>query len=86
MLQHNLANHFPLVLKLYQIALVLPITTASVERSFSSFKYIKNRLRSTMGDERMEHLMLLYIHKAIEIDFDAILDRFKLEGHRRIEL
>jgi hypothetical protein len=39
-----------------------------------------------MGDERMEHLMLLYIHKAIEIDFDAILDRFKLEGHRRIEL
>ncbi len=56
MIKYDHAKIFPLTFKLCQIALVLPITTASVERSFSSFKYIKNRLRSNMGDERMEHL------------------------------
>jgi hypothetical protein len=86
MIKHDHAKIFPLTFKLYQIALVLPITTASVERSFSSFKYIKNRLRSTMGDERMEHLTLLYIHKAIELDLDAIIDQFKLQGKRRLDL
>ncbi|KAI5676289.1 hypothetical protein M9H77_07239 [Catharanthus roseus] len=42
---------FNLVYRLIELALVLPIATATVERSFSAMKVIKNDLRNRMGDE-----------------------------------
>ncbi len=50
--------------------------TSGVERSFSSLKLIKSRLRRKMSDE---HLMLIYIHNSGEIDIDTIIDIFKHE-------
>ncbi|XP_076954088.1 uncharacterized protein LOC143628357 [Bidens hawaiensis] len=41
---------FPLVYRLIKISLVLPVATASVERSFSSMKHLKTELRNRMGD------------------------------------
>ena len=59
---------FPNVYKIYKIAATLAVgTAAGVERSFSSLKIIKDRLRSTMTDERLENLMLIYIHNDVEI-------------------
>ncbi|KAL6648571.1 hypothetical protein ACP70R_012795 [Stipagrostis hirtigluma subsp. patula] len=43
-LRHNV------VYKLLKLVLVLPVATASVERVFSSMKYVKNKLRNKMGD------------------------------------
>ncbi|KAI5649269.1 hypothetical protein M9H77_35274 [Catharanthus roseus] len=42
---------FNLVYRLIELALVLPIATATVERSFSAMNIIKNDLRNKMGDE-----------------------------------
>ena len=42
---------FPNLSKLAEILKVLPVTTATVERSFSSMKLIKTRLRSRMGEK-----------------------------------
>lgn len=45
------ASMFPNIKCLLTILSVIPITTASAERSFSSLKRIKTYLRSTMGQE-----------------------------------
>ena len=49
-----------ILLKLY---LVLPATNAISERSASSMLRIKNWLRSAMSQKRLNHRMLLSIHK-----------------------
>ena len=37
---------YPLVNLLVKLVLTLPVATATVERSFSAMKYIKNKLRN----------------------------------------
>ena len=50
--------------RLYQILLtLLPVTTASVERGFSKLSLVKTKLRSTMGQERLEALLLASVEK-----------------------
>uniref|UniRef100_A0A453STJ7 HAT C-terminal dimerisation domain-containing protein n=1 Tax=Aegilops tauschii subsp. strangulata TaxID=200361 RepID=A0A453STJ7_AEGTS len=41
---------FPAVYRLIELALLLPVATATVERVFSSMKIIKTKLRSKMSD------------------------------------
>ena len=41
----------------------MPATNASSERYFSALRRIKTYLRNTISQERLNHLMLLYIHK-----------------------
>ena len=43
---------------LMEIALSLALTSCSAERAFSKLKLIKTRLRSTMGKERLQSLIL----------------------------
>ena len=38
-------------------------TNAVSERSFSALKRVKTYLRSTTGDSRLNHLMMLHVHK-----------------------
>ena len=46
---------FPNLASLARLAVVLPVTTATVERSFSDMKLIKTRLRSRLGEETLNH-------------------------------
>ena len=41
----------------------MPATNAVSERSFSALKRVKTYLRSTTGDSRLNHLMMLHVHK-----------------------
>ena len=72
----SLPFHFENVKILFQIALTLPVTTCTPERCFSAMKILKNRLRSSMLDERLNGLALKYIHKDIEIDISNVINRF----------
>ena len=56
-------NHISQVCILVKLILVMPATNAVSERSFSAMKRIKSYLRSTMTQQRLNHLMLLHIHK-----------------------
>ena len=47
--------------KLAAILIVLPVTMATVERTFSSMKLIKTRLRNRMGESTLEHTMIIFI-------------------------
>ena len=52
---------FPEIFKLLNILLVLPVGTATVERSFSHMKQIKTRLRNRLNDANLSHLMRIAI-------------------------
>ena len=83
-----------MIIMLYRIALTLPVSSASAERCFSAMKRIKNRLRSTMGDERMADLILIAIEKEIggfkgkgDFDLEKMVDSFKAQSNGpRIDL
>ncbi|KAK4599601.1 hypothetical protein RGQ29_009588 [Quercus rubra] len=66
---------YPLVYLLVKLALTLPVATATVERSFSVMKYIKNELRNRMGDQLMNDCLVVYIEKdvACSIDNETIM-------------
>ena len=48
--------------------MTLPVSTASVERSFSQMKTIKTRLRNRMGESSLNHLMLIAIESPNELN------------------
>jgi len=42
---------------LLKIGVTLPVSSGSPERTFSKLKLVKTRLRSTMGENRLEDLL-----------------------------
>jgi len=54
----------------------LPVTTSSSERSFSALKFIKNYLRSTVTDERLNGLAVRISRHYGTLDYDAVIDEF----------
>ena len=48
----------------------MPASNATSECSFSALRRVKAYLRSTMGQERLNNLMLLHTHKELTDDLD----------------
>jgi hypothetical protein len=84
----NKHNVYPLVYKLVKLALILPVATASVERVFSAMNFVKNNLRSTMGDQWMNDLLVTYIEKELFmlVDDERIMQRFQSMKNRKGKL
>jgi hypothetical protein len=79
------ADCYPNVTVAYRILLTVHVSVASVERSFSKLKLLKNYLRSTMSQERLNGLAMCSIEKDIldTIDFNTILNDFASRNARR---
>ena len=79
---------FPMVYRLVELALLLPVATTSVERVFSTMKAVKTNLRNKMGDEWLNDSLVVYIEKEIfdSIDNELILNRFQNMHSRRNQL
>ncbi len=75
---------FPNIKILLKIFETLPVTSCTPERAFSAMKLLKNNQRSTMTDERLTGLALMYIHPDIEINIDNVIDRYVSSGKRRL--
>ena len=75
---------FPEIFKLLNIILVLPVGTASVERSFIHMKRIKTRLRNRLSDANLAHLMRIAIEgpELSWFNFDEVLKVFEVENSR----
>ena len=68
----NTGKHetYPLVYLLVKLALTLPVVTATVERSFSAMKYIKNELCNRMRDHWMNDYLVVYIERDVVCSTD----------------
>lgn len=72
----------PGIYALLQIFATIPVSTAAAERSFSALKLLKTYLRSTMNEDRISSLALVYIHNDLKIDVEKIIDRFAIKNRR----
>ncbi|KAE9522277.1 hypothetical protein AGLY_017320 [Aphis glycines] len=60
-----LATIFSLIDRALKIILTLPVASASTESSFSKLKIIKNRLRTSISQDKLEDLMIISYEKDI---------------------
>ena len=76
---------FPNVDIALRILKTMAITNASSERSFSCLKRIKNYLRSSMSEKRLNNLTILSIesNKLEAISFDSVIKNFVEKKCRR---
>ena len=69
--------------------MVLPVTTATVERTFSSMKLIKTRLRSRMGESTLDHAMRVCIEGPERLSNDTleeVIQNYKQSKKRKLAL
>ncbi len=65
---------------------LLPATSATAERSFSCLRRLKTYLRTTMGQERLNSVMVLHVHQSEtdDLDLNAVAKDFiSLNDYRR---
>ena len=77
---------YPNFVKLAQVCLTLPISTADCERAFSTMRRIKTRLRSEMNNTTLNHCMRISIEgpKLQDFDFDSAVCTWSGLRNRRI--
>ena len=63
---------FPLVERLLRLVLVSPASSCSAERSFSALRRVKTWLRNTMGQVRLNSLMICAVHQDILERIDPV--------------
>jgi len=80
------ASLYPNLSILLQVLVILPVITATQERSFSTVKRLKTcYLRSSMGDERLTSLSLIHVHaQTMPIEPVEVVDKFALTGPHKL--
>jgi hypothetical protein len=75
---------FPNLYKLLQVALTIPVSSASFERSFSVMRRIKTWLRNSMTNDKFENLSLLHIERDLAniINSEDVLNIFAQKSRR----
>ena len=69
--------------KLISQTAIIPVSTATAQRSFSTLRILKTYLRNTTSESRLVGLALLAIHRDIDIPDDILLDKFANSGKER---
>lgn len=82
----RLEGIFPQVCIAIRIFCTIPLTVAEGERAFSKLSLIKNYLRATMTQDRLNSCALLSIEQEIsrKIDFDSVIKDFATAKLRRL--
>ena len=61
---------------LLQIWTTGSVTTAINERSFTALRYLESYLRFTTKEARLNELVLLFVHRDLNINFKHVIDKF----------
>lgn len=78
------AKVYPNLYKLLKVALTIPVSSATCERSFSAMKRIKNWLRNSMSQEKFTNLSIIHIERQISNNLcvEDVLNDFAKCDHR----
>jgi hAT family C-terminal dimerisation region len=70
---------YPLIYILLTLTLILLVTTASVERTFSVMNTMKEASRNRMGDQLLNDCLVTYIERDLfkRVDNERIIQRFQ---------
>ena len=77
---------YPNVKVVFIFFISLPVTTCSVERSFSELRLLKTWLRSTMRDERLSCLTLMQLNYNLEIPYEELIQKWAQQKKRLIHV
>ena len=77
-------RRFPNICTILHVLLVTAVTSAGVERSNSSLRFVKNVYRSTMGEDRLNALLLVFVHRDILLDYNKVIDLYASRHPRRM--
>lgn len=85
----ELTESMPQLYRLTCLVLTIPVSTSSVERSFSALKRIKTHARNTTGQARLGALALMSIEKGLLLElkskdklYDAVIAHFTKKDRR----
>ncbi|XP_027893409.1 uncharacterized protein LOC114156961 [Xiphophorus couchianus] len=84
--ENNADLVFPNLTGLLKTYATLPVSTATVERSFSKLKLMKTKLRSLCKEDRLSDLLLLAIEKDVPIIHSEVIDIFRDMTNRKLLL
>ena len=76
------------VVRVLQLIMVMPATNATSERSFSALRRVKDYLRATMKQERLNNLLVLHVHKECtdSLDLKEVANDFVSGSDHRIRV
>ncbi|XP_028414896.1 52 kDa repressor of the inhibitor of the protein kinase-like [Dendronephthya gigantea] len=79
---------FPNVYKTCKLLFTAPVSVAKDERTFSKMKIVKNFLRSTMSDQRLDDLIVLATERDLvdSIDMNEALRRWASHKNRKLKI
>ncbi|CAG2201590.1 unnamed protein product [Mytilus edulis] len=86
----NLLSMYPLVAKLFSVAIIQPLSTAEVERIFSQVKLIKTSHRANLKTQTLTKILTVKLN-CDETKFEKILDQcvttfFKKKNRRLVNV
>ncbi len=67
---------YPNLKVLLKIFSTLPVSTSTAERTFSVLKLLKSYLRSTMSENRLNGLAMMYVYRDFDVNVDSVIDEF----------
>ena len=76
------------VSRLLQLLIIMPATNATSERSFSALRRVKNYLRTTMLQQRLNNLLVLHVHKECtdHLDLRSTATEFIGDSEHRLRI
>ena len=77
---------YPNVNVIFLHFLSLPVTTCSVERSFSEMRLLKTWLCSTMTDNCLSSLALMHFNYEVDIPYELLMQKWSSSKNRLISL
>jgi len=77
-LKNDFSISYSEVLRACMLFLVLPVTVASAERSFSKLKLIKHFLRNSIAQDRLTNIAILNVEqiRTSELNLEKVINDF----------
>lgn len=75
---------YPNMATIFHILSITPVTVAITEQANSALKHIKSPKRSMMGQDRLNALLMLFVHKDIKLDYEGTIDLYARRFPRRM--